>query len=168
METQITVPEEKIESLLVKAGELTVKEYFDVMESADLLQAIKAEGEAIEEHKKSITKPINDSLKKIRDVFKNAETAFSEAEELVKDKVLAWHQDAWAEGKHTNNTIEGSVGKVTVTARKKLVIEDESAIPKKFYKQVLDEEAIKTAILDGEEVTGAFIQEEYSITAGKK
>lgn len=168
MENQITVPEENITGLLSKAQSLEVKEYFDVMESADLLFAIKAEGEAIEEHKKSITKPINDSLKKIRDVFKNAETAFGSAEQLVKDKVLAWHKERWAEGKTSENTIEGSLGKVTVTARKKVVIEDQKAIPKAYYKVVLDEDAIKQDLLAGQEVKGAYLQEDYSITAGKK
>jgi hypothetical protein len=167
-DTTLQEYQEQMTSLLVLAGEIEVKDFHDVMEASDLLYKIKSQGELIEEHRKSITKPINDSLKAIRALFKNAETAYEKSEQLVKDKVLAWHREKWSRGENTNNTIDGQLGKTTVTGRKQLVIEEGAKLPEKFYKKVLNEDLLKETLLAGEEVKGAYLEEFYSITAGKK
>jgi hypothetical protein len=167
-DTTLKTYQEQMSNLLVLAGEMEVKDFHDVMEASDLLYQIKSQGEMIEEHRKSITQPINESLKAIRALFKNAETAYEKSEQLVKDKVLTWHREKWGRGENTNNTIDGQLGKTTVTARKQLVIEEGAVLPKKFYKQVLDEDLVKATLLSGEEIKGAYLEEFYSITAGKK
>src|SRR3990167_7710196 len=93
METALTKAEEKEVALVVKnAQELQVNTYEQVMDAADILFDVKSIGEKITERKEEITKPMNEALKSARAFFKPFENPYTEAEKIVKDKGLSWHE----------------------------------------------------------------------------
>lgn len=166
METALTKAEEKEIALVVKnAQELQVHTFEQVMDAADVLFDVKRIGERITERKEEITKPLNEALKSARALFKPFETQYTEAEAIVKDKVLEWHSAHWGEQTATDNTIHGLRGKVTVTERFKLEIDDPEAIPRNLCNP--DEVRVQKALEAGLKVKGARLVPVYGITAGK-
>lgn len=166
METTLTKAEEKEVALVVEqAMSLQVKTYEQVMDAADLLFDVKGIGEKITARKEEITKPMNEALKSARAFFKPFEAQYTEAEGIVKNKVLEWHASHWAEQTVQDNTIHGLKGKVTVIEKFKLEVEDAEAIPRKLCNP--DLERVQRALEAGLKVKGAKLVPVYSITAGK-
>lgn len=166
METALTKAEEKEVALVVKnAQELQVKTYEQVMDAADVLYQVKQIGEKITERKEEITKPLSEALKSARAFFKPFENQYTEAEAIVKDKVLEWHASHWSEQNVPDNTIHGLKGKVTVTERFKVEIEDADAIPRNLCNP--DVERVQKALEAGLKVKGAKLVPVYGVTAGK-
>jgi len=68
----------------------------DIAAVSPLLQQIKGEIKRLEERKKAITKPLNDALKAVRDLFRPAEDALGQAEGHLKTEIgraqLAIHE----------------------------------------------------------------------------
>ena len=166
METALTKTEEKEVALVVRAAnELQVKTFEQVMDAADVLYDVKRIGERITERKEEITKPLNEALKSARSLFKPFEKQYEDAEAIVKGKVLEYHQAHWAENNVPDNTVNGLKGKVTVTERFKLEIEDADAIPRNLCNP--DTERVQKALEAGLKVKGARLVPVYGITAGK-
>lgn len=61
--------------------------------AADELKAIKQRANALEEQRTAITGPINKALKAINDLFRGPSEMLSQAERLLKGKMLAWDQE---------------------------------------------------------------------------
>ena len=153
-------------ALVVKAAqELNVKTFEQVMDAADVLYDVKRIGEKITERKEEITKPMNEALKSARAFFKPFEKQYEEAEAIVKDKVLQYHQAHWAENNVPDNTVHGMKGKVTITERFTLEIEDADAIPRNLCNP--DTERVKKALEAGLKVKGARLVPIYGVTATK-
>lgn len=166
METALTKVEEKeVAAVLQAANGLEVHTYEQVMDAADVLFDVKSIGEKITERKEEITKPMNEALKSARSFFKPFENQYTEAEKIVKDKVLGWHEAHWSEQTVQDNTIRGTRGKVTVTERFKLEIDDADAIPRNLCNP--DAERVQKALEAGLKVKGARLVPVYGITAGK-
>lgn len=166
MENSLTKIEEKqLATVLKTAEELHVNTYEQVMDAADVLFAVKRIGEIITERKEEITRPMNEALKSARSFFKPFEAQYAEAESIVKNKILDWHQAHWAEETRQDNTIAGSKGKVTVVERFTLEIEDETKIPRELCSP--DLERVKHALEAGLKVKGAKLIPVYSIMAAK-
>jgi hypothetical protein len=157
---------QKETSAAVEAAQaLEVTTYENVMDAADFLINVKSIGEQINERKEEITKPLNDALKSTRTLFKEAEQAYVSAEEIAKDKVLAYHYAAWGKGERTDNTIAGSHGKITLVERDVVEIIDEKSIPRDLCTP--DPELVKHYLLSGKKLKGARIVKSYTIAAGK-
>ena len=166
MEQALTKVEEKEVASVVEAAQgLQVKTFEQVMDAADILFDVKRIGEKITERKEEITKPLNEALKSARKLFKPFEDQYTEAETIVKDKVLEYHQNHWAENSVPDNTVNGLKGKVTVVERYTLEIEDADAIPRNLCNP--DTERVKKALEAGLKVKGARLIPVYSIMASK-
>jgi hypothetical protein len=152
-------------SLVERAKALSVRTFEQAMDAADFLLDVKQLGESITTRKEEITRPMNESLKSARKLFKPLEDQCSEAEAAAKEAVLAFHQRHWKRGKDTDNTINGLRGKVTVTERAQVQITDQKAIPPEFCSP--DASKIEHALKAGLTVPGAELIKVYGISAGK-
>src|SRR5437879_3564859 len=90
--------------LVAKAQSVKVKTFEHAMDAADFLLDVKSLGEKITTRKEEITKPLNESLKSARSLFKPLEEQCAEAETTVKDAILSFHEKNWVKGKQTDNT----------------------------------------------------------------
>ena len=152
-------------SLVERAKGFAVRKFEDVMDAADFLLDVKQLGESVTARKEEITKPMNESLKSTRKLFKPLEDQCATAEAAVKDAILSFHEKNWKRGKNPDNTINGLRGKVTVTSRQVAQITDASQIPAEFCSP--DAAKIEHALKAGITVPGAELITTYGISAGK-
>ena len=164
-ETAIAEYRPTASQLVEQAKSISVKTFEQAMDAADFLLDVKSLGERITARKEEITKPLNNSLKSARALFKPLEEQCADAEATVKEAVLAFHEKHWKRGKDTDNTINGLRGKVTVVERARVEITDEKAIPAQFCSPDLAK--IEHALKAGIEVPGAELITTYGISAGK-
>jgi hypothetical protein len=148
-----------------RAGKISVRTFEQAMDAADFLLDVKQLGESITSRKEEITKPLNNSLKSARALFKPLEDQCASAEAAVKDAILRFHERHWSKGKTTDNTINGLRGKVTVVERTQVRITDEKAIPAQFCSP--DPAKIEHALKAGIEVPGAELIVNYGISANR-
>lgn len=153
------------QSLVKQAEALVIKTHEQAMDAADFLLDVKTLGDKITARKEEITKPLNESLKSARSLFKPLEEHCAEAEKMVKEAVLSYHYKHWKRNKDTDNTIHGLRGKVTVVERTSVQITDPTAIPQQFCSP--DPVKIEHALKAGIEVPGAVLITTYGITAGR-
>lgn len=164
-ETAIAEYKPSTGELLKRAEGMKVRTYENAMDAADFLLEVKQLGESITARKEQITKPLNDSLKSARALFKPLEEQCTSAEATVKAAILDFHGRYWKRGKQTDNTINGLRGKVTVVERTQVRITDESTIPAQFCSP--DPAKIEHALKAGLVVPGAELIKSYGINAGK-
>ena len=164
-ETAIAEYRQTAGSLVERAKGFAVRKFEDVMDAAGFLLDVKQLGEAVTARKEEITKPMNESLKSARKLFKPIEDQCTEAEAAVKEAILAYHSKNWKRGKDTDNTINGLRGKVTVVEREQARITDPAAIPAEFCSP--DPSKIEHALKAGISVPGAELIKTYGIAAGK-
>jgi hypothetical protein len=164
-ETAIAEYRPSASELVTKANSIKVRKFEDAMDAADFLLDVKQFGETITARKEEITKPLNNSLKSARALFKPLEEQRLVAESAVKDAILDFHERHWKRGKDTDNTINGLRGKVTIVERTQVRILDEKAIPPQFCSP--DAAKIEHALKAGLEVSGAELIKTYGIAAGK-
>src|SRR5690349_7454180 len=98
-ETAIAEFKPTASELVKRAEAIKVKTFEDAMDAADFLVDVKQLGEAVTARKEAITKPLNEGLKSARKLFKPLEEQCAEAEALVKDAVLTFHEKHWKRGK---------------------------------------------------------------------
>jgi hypothetical protein len=162
---QLTEFKKPLENVLKAAQEIQAVSYENIMDAADVLADVKTIGEKITARKEDITKPMNEALKSARAFFKPFEKQYEEAEAIVKEKVLAWHEAHWEEQTVQDNTVYGTRGKVTVVERFKVEIEDADKLPRELLSPDVDR--IKLALESGMKVKGATLVPVYGITAGR-
>lgn len=64
-------------------------------EAYDLLKKIKLKMKEVEDHEKSFTRPLNDTIKKLREVFKGPKAVLEEAKiHLEKEKIIPYVREA--------------------------------------------------------------------------
>jgi hypothetical protein len=151
--------------LVQRAQALKVRTFEQAMDAADFLLDVKELGEQITTRKEEITKPLNNSLKSARALFKPLEEQCADAEATVKDAILSFHERYWKRGKNTDNTINGLRGKVTLVERTQVNITDGTAIPAQFCSP--DPLKIEHALKAGIAVPGAELIKTYGIAARK-
>lgn len=164
-ETAIAEYKPAASDLVARAKKISVRNHEQAMDAADFLLDVKSLGESITARKEQITRPLNESLKSARALFKPLEEQCAIAESYVKDAFLTFHQRHWEKGKQTDNTIHGLRGKVTVVERTQVRILDEAAIPAQFCSP--DPVKIEHALKAGINVPGAELIKSYGISAGK-
>lgn len=81
-----------ISTLVTSANNLTIKTADDLTLSADLLKGIREARDVVRDRKDKITRPLMASLASARELFKPFESAFDDAEKIVKGKVLAFQK----------------------------------------------------------------------------
>jgi hypothetical protein len=164
-ETAIAEYRSTTSDLVKKASATKVRTFEQAMDAADFLLDVKQLGEKITARKEEITKPLNESLKSARALFKPLEEQCATAESTIKDAVLDFHERHWKRGKDTDNTINGLRGKMTVVEHTQVRILDEKSIPPQFCSP--DPAKIEHALKAGIDVPGAELIKIYGIAAGK-
>jgi hypothetical protein len=154
-----------VSNALAEAEKLDVSSFEGVMDAADVLLRVKTVGEQITEAKETITRPMNESLKATRSLFKPLEDMYAQAERILKDKVLGWHESEWKDGRRPDNKINGLEGQVMVVERFRVEVSDEAAVPREFC--VPDMKKVEHALKAGLIVSGASLVPVYDISAGK-
>lgn len=172
---------------------LVITDQKGLEDAADILGRIKQMGKIIKERKEKITKPLNDALKSARELFAPLESRCADAEGIVKQKILAYHQEVnrkaqeeeakiakkVEEGKlkfetgakkieaieRVENKVEGKTGTVQVRKIKKCEVVDAEKLPRKYL--VPDMQLIKEdAIKNGIEIPGVRVYEEETLAGG--
>lgn len=169
--------------------QITTQEQYEV--ATDLLSKIKTVGKMLKERKEEITRPLMDALNSARDLFKPIEQSHADAERIIKSKMVAYQYEqeriqAAEQAKiaarvekgtmkqetaikkmeampEVPTTARGKVGMVSTRIMKKLVINDENAVPREYCSP--DNTKIKAALDAGKDVPGASYIEEKVISA---
>jgi hypothetical protein len=96
---ELSVVKTQAEKALMKVNDMAIESADSYKEAEDVLIKIKTVGKMIKEKKEAITKPLNDSLKQIRELFKPIETTHEAAEAIIKKKMVEYRnaEDAKAE-----------------------------------------------------------------------
>lgn len=146
---------------------------------------IKTAQKFVTEKKEAITKPMNQALKTVRDMFRPFETSLDGAESLLKSKMLQFKREeekkrlaiearvekgtmkqetAVAKVQDmTQKTVRSETGaKATETFRIEYVIVDVAQIPREFL--VPDMQAIKQSFKEGKPVAGVEAKKVASIS----
>lgn len=184
IKAQVSKLENQAESIVIATQE-------DYEHSADIVSKLKETGKLIKDKKESITKPLNESLRNVRDLFRPIEEQFEHAEALIKRKLLDYKQKKDAEAREKEakiaaqaekgtikletaerkmgeierieTTTRGKIGEVQVRKVKKVRITNESLIPRHYL--VPDMVAIRRDALAGMPILGIEVFEEELIAA---
>lgn len=137
------------------ANALKVETVKEAEKGSDLLRSIKDYRKSLTDRKEEMTRPLMKSLASIRDLFKPLELDLTDAEKIVKSKLLAFsieeeeriaRETAKVEAKVAKGTMRADtaaskledIGQVTkvkgaqVKTRTKVRVEDETLIPREY------------------------------------
>lgn len=188
---ELSVVKTQASKALQAVVELEINTTTDYAKADEMLGKIKTVGKMIKTKKEEITKPINDSLRKIRELFKPIETTHEEAEVIIKKKMIDFRiaEEARLEAEKAKiiKKVEtgyikpetavskiGTVGdvksnlkevgvKTSVRTLRKIRIVNEADVPREYMTP--DLEKIKEAMLKGGiNIAGCEIYEEKIIS----
>ncbi len=192
---ELAVLKGQVSKLETRANEVAIETQEDYEGAVDIVAKLKDTGSIIKKRKESITKPLNEALKNARELFKPIEQQFTEAERIVKGKLLEYKQKADAKAREeeqkianrvekgtmkvetaekkienverVQQTTRGKVGEVQVRKIKKLRIVDKKLIPLEYLEP--DMGAIRRdAISNKITIPGVEVYEEEVIAAGSR
>lgn len=172
---EIVEVEKQVNPLQIAVQEMTIKTTDDYEIAVTLGGQIKTAQKFVTGKKEAITKPMNDALKNVRDMFRPFENVLDTAESMLKSKMLDFKREedrkkAQIEARvekgtmktetavakvqeMTQKTVRTETGaKATETFRIEYVITDATQIPREFL--VPDMQAIKQAFKEGKAVAG--------------
>ncbi len=87
---ELAVVKIQVNKAIITAQQLTIKTKEELEGATITLSKIKAVGKLIQQKKEGITKPLNEALKNARDLFRPLEESWTEAEKIVKQKMVAF------------------------------------------------------------------------------
>lgn len=141
-ETDIMIPEDVKQQVSVveqQANNLVIASPEDQRIGADLLHSIKDAAKIVKSSKEGMTRPIMAGLASIRDFFKPFETTLGNAEDTVKEKILAFQEIEDARILKEQARVEARVEKGTMrpdTAMEKIATIEASKAVKPATMQV--------------------------------
>lgn len=94
---QITIIKSKTTRVVNRANDLTVSNQQEFEEAANILTDMKSVLKEAEKDRTSITKPLNDALKKINEKYKPMSNAIKDAEKIVKKKLADYQAEVQKE-----------------------------------------------------------------------
>lgn len=175
----VTALERKSKSLEVKTDE-------DLMTAIDFLANLQGASKEVKFRKEQITKPLNEALKNVRELFAPVEQSIENSTVYVKSLVSKYQQAVEAAArkkeaaiaqkvdqgklsfesgakkmeavKHVETTVKSDVGAVTFRTNRIVEIVDATKLPRKYL--VPNEVAIRRAALAGEVIEGVIVREE--------
>jgi len=190
---ELTLIKTRVSKLENQAVSVLIESQDDYVNAVDIVSKLKETGSEIKNRKESITKPLNESLRNIRELFKPIEDQFANAERIIKEKILGYKrkkdEEARAEEakiaarmakgtikletaerkmveiERVENTTRGAVGEVQIKNVRKVRISDESAVPRKYL--VPDMVLIRRDALTGIDIPGVEVYNEESVAAGR-
>lgn len=181
----LKVYDQKTEKAQQVEFEMLVLTSEDETKAIELANNLNLLAKAIEEKKTSITKPMNEALKNVRELFKPREEKVQSIIDSLKRKVLEFKQTERAkaekekadiekkaeagrikpetairkmgEVKEVEKTTHTDSGKMTVKKRKVVKIINPELLPKEYL--IPDEAKIKKVALAGVEIPGVVVEE---------
>ena len=189
-EKSLTPYKKKVSGLISQSQGLDIKTEAQMETAVDYLKQVKDAGKKVKEQKEKLTDPAQETLRRIRALFKPIEDNIREAEGIIKDKMLSFDEIkrkqseskiAKIEAKVKAGSIditkaaeqmekiepktqyEGDAGKIQYRTIKKILIVDKTKIPREYL--VLNESLIRRDLLKGVSVPGAKIVEEKQVAS---
>jgi hypothetical protein len=183
----------QISKVISSANSLEIKNRDGLNNAVDILSKVKRIGNTIKAKKESIIKPINESLKSIRELFRPLEDEWSEAEMIIKEKMNVFNEleeekarikeakitEKVESGKMSmekaanqleeiqpEKKIESKNGSVQFKTYRDVIIEDESKLPYKYL--VPDRVRIRRDALSGVIIEGVKVVEKKQIAVSSK
>lgn len=185
-EKEIQVLEKEIDPIVGKAGKIVIKTADDMPRAVEMLSLINQYSDTVQEKKETITKPLNLTIKNVRAMFKpledKLETAIGgirqamtkyQTEEVAKQRVeeakiaarlqkgnikLETAVKKMDEVEKAPSSVETDSGVVKFKTIKKFRVVDKTIVPMEYL--VVDEVAVRKAMLAGIEVKGVQYHEE--------
>lgn len=186
---ELTIVKTQATKAVTTATELVIKDADGMRQATEILSKINQVGDMIKRRKEEITKPLNQALKSARDLFKPIELNKSNAEQIIKNKMinyqneqdrLAREAEAKIEARVEKGTlkpetaikkleaveapekkVEAKSGSVTFKTIQKVEITDETLIPREYLE--LNMVLIRRDALAGKEIPGVKIVEEKTV-----
>src|SRR3990167_833241 len=166
---QIQVAEQKLNQALLYAQRLEIIEDRQLVVAIDELAGIKQLADQLKIEKEKITVHLNEWLRNARLLFKPLETAYEQAETLIKDKMAAYKhlKDETSGDPMVETTIMGMSGAEASFRRlRRAVVVDEKKLPARYWK--VDQERVDfDALKKGISIPGVEIQTETSVAIRK-
>ena len=187
---EITVIKTKATKGLNQASSLVIATSEDMPKASDLLGNIKTAAKIVDLKKKEITDPMNQAIKKVRELFGPIEKSLAEAETMVKTKMLNFQREidrkaaeelaaieekvtkqemTFSEANQQAASIENAPKAVTskkgtVSFREVQVVQvtDEALVPREYL--MLDMVAIRKAALSGIGIPGVVVVTEKQVS----
>lgn len=119
----LTPVKRQVTTVSNKAGDLLVDSQESLAQATDVLSQIKTAAKGVKAQKELITKPLNESLKAARDLFRPLEDDLATAERCIKDKMLDYTNEVEAKAAAEAAKLEARVEKGTMrtdTAMRKM------------------------------------------------
>jgi len=192
----IAIPDQEISVIRTKATKgynaaeaLTIETAEDLTKASDILGNIKIALKIVTSKKKEITDPLTIALNKVRDLFRPIENSLSEAEVMVKRKMLDYQKEIDRKAQEELAIIEAKVNKqemtfsdanqaaadivvvpTTVESKKGAVsfrevqvveVTDEALVPREYL--VLDMVKIRKVALAGVTIPGVIVKTEKQV-----
>ena len=177
---QIQIVKKKVNTALRIANAIQITEK-TLPEGIDFLKKIKEVGKYIQQQKEKITKPLLTALKNAREMFRPIEENYSEAERIVKGKILHYNIEQEEKRKEKEAKLaarvekgtmrpetavkkieempevknEGKTGRVQMREVKEVIIEDETKLPRKYL--IPNNVLIRKDALQGIKINGVKI-----------
>jgi len=169
----------KAKPIQSKLSDLQIVNQQDYDNAGAMVKTLKALAKEAEVEEYKITKPLNETLKAVREHFRPFKESVKELEEDTKLKMLLFvKKQEKAKEKLESKFESGEIKKISTLISKQeeldvvsssskirkikvLVIKDESKIPREYL--VPDEVKIKKALADGKSVSGCSLEEQNSI-----
>lgn len=112
---EITVIKTKATKGFNQASTLVIATNEDMPKASDLLGNIKTAAKIVDLKKKEITDPMNQAIKKVRELFAPIEKSLAEAESMVKTKMLDFQRELDRKAAEEMAAIEEKVTKQEMT-----------------------------------------------------
>jgi len=185
---KLVVIKTQVSKAVAKANDLVIKTKEDLPKATELLSQIKMVGKLIKEQKEEITNPANAILKSARAFFNPIEDQYTEAEKIVKNKMLEFNQAELDKAKAQTEkitekveagkmsfekaaekieavtpekSVESKSGAVQFRTVKEVVIEDETKVPREYL--MLNMVKIRKVALAGVEIAGVKVVEKQQV-----
>ncbi len=190
-EKEVSLVKAQATRALTAAEAINITSAESLESAVDLLSKMKKVGRMIKDRKEAITKPLSEALNSARDLFKPIEANLTEAEGVVKRKMLDYQEaeekridaekekvvDKMEDGKMSlekglakmekigdvQTSAQGKIGSIATRIVKKYRVTDESKLSREYL--MPDMGKITEALKAGKEVPGAEVYEEKVIAA---
>lgn len=119
----LTPVKRQVTTISNKAGDLMIDSQESLSQATDILSQIKTAAKGVKAQKELITKPLNESLKAARDLFRPIEADLETAERTIKDKMLDYSNEVEEEARKKAAKLEDRVERGTMrtdTAMRKM------------------------------------------------
>jgi hypothetical protein len=189
--TDLTIYEKQINPITKKAEAIIIDDSRSMKDAVELLSTLNKKNDEITEEKEKVTKPLNEALKAERGRWKPFETILDGAIATLRSKISTYQTEQsriaeaeaekiaarTKEGKGNFSTetaikklqeiekpeeaVSTDAGTVKFRTRPKLVIDDESLIPREYM--IVVENMVIAALKAGTQVPGAHLEEVQTV-----